>query len=37
MDGSHNKESIPLEPEGSRRLNKQNAVQPGQSFFDDRG
>lgn len=37
MDGSQNKEGIPIEPEGSRRLKKYNAVQPGQPFFVDRG
>lgn len=33
MDGSHSKDSIPLEPEGNRRFVKMNiAVQPGQPF-----
>ena len=31
MDGSHSKDSIPLEPEGNRRFFDMNiAVQPGQ-------
>ncbi len=31
MDGSHSKDSIPLEPEGYRRFFEMNiAVQPGQ-------
>ena len=35
MDGSHSKESIPLEPEGYRRFFEMNiAVQPGQPLFD---
>ena len=34
MDGSHSKDSIPLEPEGNRRFVKMNiAVQPGQPLF----
>lgn len=34
MDGSHNKEGIPLEPEGYRRLDELYiAVQPGQPLF----
>ena len=37
MDGSQNKEGIPIEPEGSRRLKKYDAVQPEQPFFADRG
>jgi len=33
MDGSHSKDSIPLEPEGNRRSVEMNiAVQPGQPF-----
>jgi len=35
MDGSHSKDSIPLEPEGNRRFVKMNiAVHSGQPFFD---
>ena len=38
MDGSHNKDSIPLEPEGNRRFVKMNiAVQPGQPLSDSLG
>ena len=34
MDGSHSKDSIPLEPEGNRRFVEMNiAVQPGQPLF----
>ena len=35
MDGSHSKDSIPLEPEGNRRLEQMNiAVHPRQPLFD---
>lgn len=34
MDGSHSKDSIPLEPEGYRRSEYSFAVQPGQPLFD---
>lgn len=33
MDGSHSKDSIPLEPEGNRRFEYTIAVQPGQPLF----
>ena len=35
MDGSHSKDSIPLEPEGNRRFFEMNiAVHLGQPLFD---
>lgn len=35
MDGSHSKDSIPLEPEGNRRFVEMNiAVHSGQPFFN---
>ena len=35
MDGSHSKDSIPLEPEGNRRFVEMNiAVYPGQPLFE---
>ena len=34
MDGSHSKDSIPLEPEGNRRFEYSIAVQPGQPLSD---
>ena len=33
MDGSHSKDSIPLEPEGNRRLKFDSAVRPRQPLF----
>lgn len=33
MDGSHNKDSIPLEPEGYRRSEQNIAVRFSQLFF----
>ena len=37
MDGSHSKDTIPLEPEGNRRFEYNSAVQPGQPFYNMKG